>query len=358
MDPTKYFDAGMSLQNVSYWRVRTVLVRVLGSLPGVKSVGGWIGPCPAVKGPLNKSINIHTTRVKLEPDRQRKERTLMQRQAKESIEDWVADVCEQSHWVSVACPAKDPLRYEMKSITFVPLSLAEETAVSKPPGDAALFCHATLEFQVGKSLITYNLDTNPPFVSLPPCYNKTKDQHLIHGRELSEYSYEIWTILDLKKSRSGDYESQGIIVINATGDGAETAARAWCAERGKSAGIRHPDGPCVVCARNGVLGLNLGALIWVGSVPKVQKRSRCTTCDNLENLPMLKATWDDISVSADQVCPSCEVLREGISLCNVSNHTSRMPALPQAHLSSHYITQRTRYSIQGVRSTPPDPHFA
>jgi hypothetical protein len=229
--------------------------------------------------------------------------------------------------------------------------------MSKTPGDPTLFFHATLEFQVGKSLITYNLDTNPPFVSLPSCYNKIDGQHLVHIRELSEYSYKIWTILDLKNSRPGDYEDQDIIVINATGDGAETAARAWCAERGKGASIRHLDGPCFVCSRNAVLGLNLDTLIWVGSVPKIQKKSRCTKCENLENGPMLKATWSDLSVSADQGCPSCEVLRQGISLCNVSNHTSRMPALPQAFLPSHILDQRSSYSILGAGPTP-DPHFA
>jgi tetratricopeptide (TPR) repeat protein len=356
MGSTLYFDASMSLHNVSYWRVRTVLGRVLGSLPGVKSVCGWIGPCPAVKGPLNKYIKLHTTRVKLEPDRQRKESNSMQPRAKESIENWAADICEQSNWVSVTCPAKDPLQYKLKSISLVPLSSTEEATMSKSPRDPALFCHAALEFQVGKAIITYNLDTNPPFVSLPSCYNKTDDQHLVHGRELSEYSCRIWTILDLKNSRPGDYEGQGIIVINATGDGAETAARAWCAERGKSAGIRHLGRPCFVCARNAVLGLNLDAVIWVGSVPKVQKRSRCTKCENLENGPMLKATWDDILVSAERGCPSCEVLRQGISLCNVSNHTSRMPALPKASLSSHYLDQRRGYSI--LFGATPDPHFA
>jgi hypothetical protein len=41
---------GVVFQDESYWRVRSTLGRVLGCLPGVTSVGGWIGPCPAAKG--------------------------------------------------------------------------------------------------------------------------------------------------------------------------------------------------------------------------------------------------------------------------------------------------------------------
>jgi hypothetical protein len=36
--------SGISLSYSSYWHVRSVLGRVLGCLPGVTSVGGWIGP--------------------------------------------------------------------------------------------------------------------------------------------------------------------------------------------------------------------------------------------------------------------------------------------------------------------------
>ncbi|KAI9812105.1 MAG: hypothetical protein M1832_000616 [Thelocarpon impressellum] len=40
----------------------------------------------------------------------------------------------------------------------------------------------------------------------------------------------------------------GVMVINATGQGAEALARAWCSERGKNAIIRRSGGPCYVCA--------------------------------------------------------------------------------------------------------------
>jgi hypothetical protein len=42
-------DCGLSLPKRSYWRIRSILGRVLGCLPGVLSIGGWLGPCPAVE---------------------------------------------------------------------------------------------------------------------------------------------------------------------------------------------------------------------------------------------------------------------------------------------------------------------
>ena len=45
----KYYDCGLALPAQSYWRSPTVLGRVLGCLPGVNSLCGWIGPCPPVE---------------------------------------------------------------------------------------------------------------------------------------------------------------------------------------------------------------------------------------------------------------------------------------------------------------------
>lgn len=44
-----YYDCGLSLPTRSYWRARTVLGRVLGCLPGVTGLCGWIGPCPPIE---------------------------------------------------------------------------------------------------------------------------------------------------------------------------------------------------------------------------------------------------------------------------------------------------------------------
>ncbi|OAX79149.1 hypothetical protein ACJ72_06534 [Emergomyces africanus] len=48
-EPAPYYECGLSLPSQTYWRVRTVLGKVLGCLPGVTSLCGWIGPCPPVE---------------------------------------------------------------------------------------------------------------------------------------------------------------------------------------------------------------------------------------------------------------------------------------------------------------------
>lgn len=44
----RFYECGLFLPKKPYWRARTVLARVLGCLPNVISLCGWIGPCPAV----------------------------------------------------------------------------------------------------------------------------------------------------------------------------------------------------------------------------------------------------------------------------------------------------------------------
>jgi hypothetical protein len=62
-----------------------------------------------------------------------------------------------------------------------------------------------------------------------------------------------------------DPERSDVMVINATGQGVETLARAWCSKRGKNAVIRRAGGLCFVCAERAAsrCGLGTGVLIWV-----------------------------------------------------------------------------------------------
>ena len=112
--------------------------------------------------------------------------------------------------------------------------------------------------------ITYTLYTNPVFVTLPPCEGGPRGLHEVHLRELPVYQRNIWTIERLKDHTSEDADDE-VMVINATGTGAEVLARAWCSERGKNAVIRRSGGPCYVCALRGTGkgALGVAALIWV-----------------------------------------------------------------------------------------------
>jgi hypothetical protein len=83
-------------------------------------------------------------------------------------------------------------------------------------------------------------------------------------RELPRFQKNIWSIERLKDHTAEDDDDDEVMVINATGKGAEVLARAWCSERGKSAVIRRTGGPCFVCAVRAASRGNLGTgvLIW------------------------------------------------------------------------------------------------
>lgn len=114
--------------------------------------------------------------------------------------------------------------------------------------------------------VTYKLFTNPIFVTPPPCQG---GPHEVHARELSRYrGGNVWPVARLKGHTPEDVDvgDGAVMVINATGRGAEVLARAWCSERGRNAVIRRAGGPCFVCAVRaaGKGGLGTGVLIWVG----------------------------------------------------------------------------------------------
>ncbi|KAF9458772.1 prion-inhibition and propagation-domain-containing protein [Collybia nuda] len=271
-----YFDGGLSLPKQSYWRCRTVLGRVLSSLPGVKSLCGWVGPCPAIEGPQMKYIRLKARRVAPpvtdnvihiggygsddgeESTRPKKD---------EDIQAYISQIKDESSWSTPAPPVLLTNTFTFESIHLKALPLeadiaANSSTLSQEKLDRETEYRASLTFQTGNgALTTYTLYTNPVFVSAPPCHN---GPHKVHSRELSKFRRNIWNVQDLKDAAPDGYETKDLLVINATGRGAETLAKAWCSEKGKNALIRTNAGPCYTCAYNAASkGLRLGVLIWV-----------------------------------------------------------------------------------------------
>ncbi|EUC43331.1 hypothetical protein COCMIDRAFT_101084 [Bipolaris oryzae ATCC 44560] len=279
-----FFDCGLSLPRKSYWRVRTVLGRVLGCLPGIISLCGWIGPCPPVEflSPIpddadkprhirlkarNISLVKHITRDPSAPiiigstGRRYED---MQPKEDEEIEPWMADMRNASNWIVPEPPVKQVGTCELKAIQLK----RNNTGTGSINDQDKVMYLAQLVFKRDDSpdLQTYKLFTNPVFVTPPPCLPGPKGAHEIHLRELHRYSEKnIWTIEQLKDHTAEDTEDIDVMVINATGKGAELLARAWCSERGKNAVIRRAGGPCYVCAVQAASqdGLRTGVLIWV-----------------------------------------------------------------------------------------------
>ncbi|KAF2278700.1 uncharacterized protein EI97DRAFT_484287 [Westerdykella ornata] len=277
----RYYDCGLALPQKSYWRIRTVLGRVLGCTPGVISVCGWIGPCPPVEfiPPLSEnkpcyvrlkarqlSLVEYKTSLDGEPiyiAGSRYSHEEIRIRPDEEVEPWASEIQDASNWVVPKPPVKQASTCEMKAI-----QLKKDISSRENDEDGQAVYRAQLVFKMddSDSLIMYKLFTNPVFVTLPYCEPGPKGGHEVHLRELHRYEEKkIWTVEGLKDHTPEDTEETDVMIINATGKGAELPARAWCSERGKNAVIRRAGGPCFVCAERAAssTALGTGVLIWV-----------------------------------------------------------------------------------------------
>ncbi|KAG8752105.1 hypothetical protein FRC14_007343 [Serendipita sp. 396] len=275
----KYYEMGLSLQKQTYWRSRTVLGRVLGCLPGVKFLCGWIGPCPPLTdGPYRKYIRIKTR--KIAPPKQN-DRTIriggpgpdegeesIRIQPDEDIQRWMSEIKDDSRWSNPEPPVRQMTTCTLESIRLKKLPLdaslvANQSEMSEAEIEEEAQYRASLVFKIdNEEPVTYTLYTTPVFVTPPSC---TGGLHQVHVRELPKFQRNVWNVEDLKAAEPTEYEDNGVMIINATGKGAETVARAWCSERGKSAVVRATGSACFSCAYHVASGKGLGTnvLIWV-----------------------------------------------------------------------------------------------
>jgi tetratricopeptide (TPR) repeat protein len=368
------FDAGLSLEQVSYWRVRSPLGRVLGCLPGVRSVCGWVGPCPPVHGPRSQFIRLQTRRISplgeesadqslFESDSPEEESIRLTKQ--EPMEEWAKEIQDESLWVVPEAPEQDNSVWAIRGIRLEeqPVENARSFIVgfTTPAAgeDLDIPYEAILDFEVnGSSVISFALKTNPVFVTLPSCYNASNRVHSVHQRELRKYTRNIRTLQELRLAPDFPSGPGDALVINTTGHGAETAARAWCAERGKSAAIRRSGGPCFVCAYNAVSskGLSLQVLIWTSSADPEEVKGPCNVCKELcleqTSSQKFRATLEDVERSADRGCSSCKLLQRGFAVADKTKPSADTSSLGQAWLSSHHYNQFAEYSFDGNWGRP------
>jgi tetratricopeptide (TPR) repeat protein len=287
-----YYECGVSLPQASYWRVRTPLGSVLGCLPGVISLNGWLGPCPPVRFVSSldankpRHIRLHARRVAPftaswdwddEPDWLQGEDVQYSAEwmePGEEVEHYLAAMTDRDQWVIPEPPVQQVSVCEMKAIelqavqspTSVPApALGVEMREQKMDLETEYRARIIFQMDDSEQTVAYSLYTNPIFVTLPTCRPGPRGNHEVHLREFSRYQNNIWTVEQLKEHSVDTADPDSVMIINATGQGGELLARAWCAERGKNAIVRRAGGPCFVCAVRAASRhrLGIGVVIWV-----------------------------------------------------------------------------------------------
>lgn len=197
----------------------------------------------------------------------------------EGMHHYATEMKEVGNWVVPKPPARN-----LTAVKFDEIRLNSLPLFTQPANriDAAVIAEveyrASVGFKVGSSNTidkdnddgdnahqTYTLNTEPVFVTLPPCLpGPSADRsHEVHIRDLHRYQriISVDRLKDYKPNKSDD-----VVVINATSGGdADVLARAWCAEKGRHAIIRREGGPCYACAFRAATkpALEVGVLIWV-----------------------------------------------------------------------------------------------
>ncbi|KAK6535039.1 hypothetical protein TWF281_006337 [Arthrobotrys megalospora] len=278
-----FYDCGFVTEKKSYHRIRNVLGRVLGCLPGVTSLCGWIGPCPPVTfdPPLAKPlgnekkgthIRVKARRVGLVDPPDPNDNVIriggggahmeLRPQAEDikNFDGFVAEVRNPANWVLPPVPKTSSSTSTVQEIILKALPLEAGVDTSDPDiVERSTEYRASINFSINGQLVSYSLFTNPVFVTPPPCTPGTRGSHEIHKREVKNFGNTV-EAENLKDYTPGDDE---IVIINATGNGAEVVARAWCAERGRAAVIRRRGGPCLTCTVKCVQELKQKVVVWV-----------------------------------------------------------------------------------------------
>lgn len=270
------FNLGFNLGDISWWRSRVVLGSVLAGIRGVKSVCGWIGPCPGVTAPPERPwIRIRSRPVEFDPLRNMDDtastnesdedeghetsRSLFVPREGETLFDLIQDLSDMSRWSEPVLPPKVNLTCSVHKISL--RALPHETTGIIDRNDPRTEYQASIVFRLanttGFAEAIYTLYTNPTFISAHPCIGT----HVVHRREMSYYTDHVVAVKDLKHYET-DGGSRKVLVINAQCDGGEAVARAWCAEKGRHAVVRRAKGTCFVCSVSMARELSVGVLIW------------------------------------------------------------------------------------------------
>ncbi|KAL3444658.1 hypothetical protein BJX65DRAFT_169482 [Aspergillus insuetus] len=266
LNAAPFYDNGLIIKGVSYWPKRTVLGRILGGLKDAKAVCGWIGPTPAPTGNVTGWIRLSAREVtmpvpvKATPGQSALTDLGFDENGSHDRYTFLESLLNPDEWVAMSPPGRpesDTSSAELKAIHLTQLPVDEATRAALPNLPPETY-RASVDFQInGTTLVTYTLYTNPIFVAAQPCVGA----HIMHRKEGERYLKNTIRVADLKTANPSLSE---LVIIDALGPGEDAVARAWCAERGRSAIVRRGNEccfTCAVCLAIGRKGLGFNVLI-------------------------------------------------------------------------------------------------
>ncbi|KAI9287114.1 hypothetical protein BC943DRAFT_336189 [Umbelopsis sp. AD052] len=249
-----YYDSGLVLKGKTYWRITSILGRVLGATPGVRASLDWIGPCAVVaKGlpivPAWVKVTArdipHTDITSFDADLDDADNIIPaigDHSTAEEIDRVLQNYENPSNWVTPLPPnpikrPNEKDKYEIVGIKLLKNPVSIEVRYEDP--SEATYT-ASLLMKINGAAVTYDLHAYSLFLCSHPCTGT----HAVHKDKLPNVRRNIVTPNELKGLNVWD----GILIVNVQGSGnAEVAARAWCAERGCHALVKQQK-TCFYCA--------------------------------------------------------------------------------------------------------------
>jgi hypothetical protein len=231
-----FFESGLSLESVSYWRTSSVLGKVL-ITEGTRSAMGWVGPCSKVDSPTTHGYIRLSTRKVGPPT--------LGRGIEVQTED-LEELRDSSRWFIPAPPPSLMAKCRISSINLRPIMAQDQGHL-----------RATAGISIDGMLTEFTLYTNPHFVTPPRC---RLGPHKVHDSEKKMYE----NIVDVFNLQDFHPNDENVVVINAQCEGGEAYARAWCSEEGRSAVVANERTCCFSCAVKlaSSRGIGLNLVIW------------------------------------------------------------------------------------------------
>ncbi|GJJ75445.1 hypothetical protein EMPS_07803 [Entomortierella parvispora] len=275
LEPAPRYDSGLKLEDVSYWRLTTVIGRVFGSSDQVSAAMHWVGPCPTIafaegsepeKDTKLQWLNIKARNVDnaefFDMDNFGVDDSdLMDcfdtdlKAIQANPELFFSEVENLDNWVvPESIPAFSDK--DKKDVMFSTLKLqkAPIARTVKDPKPEDFEYTASVQFTIQGSAVHFTLYTNVCFVCSHPCIGS----HRVHKRQLPKLTKIVVLAKDLKKTKHW----KGLLYINVQdAPDAEIAARAWCAERGYHALVKH-ENTCETCLRAEAKSLHIKVVIY------------------------------------------------------------------------------------------------